>query len=177
MYGKHFASMYTGSMFGKPAIVFAVWGYVISHMREDRKSGQTFVELNPTLLASVFATSPVDVCSGLDVLEGPDPASRTPEADGRRLILMDHTRHMGPLLYQVVNGAKYHAIRDEEERRAYLRDAKRASRARSTSSTKSTMNGDGQPLSTNSEAEEHTETEPKEISLSKGKTREPKVRR
>ena len=30
MYGKHFASMYEGSLYGSGAVVFAVWGYVIA---------------------------------------------------------------------------------------------------------------------------------------------------
>ena len=61
MFGKHFASMYSGSMFGKPAIVFAVWGYVIANMRPSRKDGQCYVELNPALLAATFATTTEDV--------------------------------------------------------------------------------------------------------------------
>ena len=32
MYGKHFASMYEGSLYGSGAVVFAVWGYVIAEV-------------------------------------------------------------------------------------------------------------------------------------------------
>jgi hypothetical protein len=136
MYGKHFASMYSGSLFGKPALVFAVWGYALSHMRPSRSDNQCYVELNPTLLAATFATTVEEIDSAIETLEAPDPASRSKTDDGRRLVLIEEHRHAGPLQFRVVNGAKYRAMRDEEERRTYLREAKRKERARkSTPST------------------------------------------
>ena len=35
-FGKHFVSMYEGSMFGAGLNVFAVWGYVIAHVQQER---------------------------------------------------------------------------------------------------------------------------------------------
>jgi hypothetical protein len=134
LFGKHFASMYSGSMFGKPALVFAVWGYAISNMRPSRRDGESYVELNPTLLASTFATTTDAVIEAIGVLESPDPASRTKRDDGRRLVLISGERSVGPMQYLVVNGSKYRALRDEEERRVYLRERKRESRQRSTKS-------------------------------------------
>lgn len=161
MYGKHFASMYGGSMYGKPAIVFAVWGYVISHFRPSRKDGQCYVELHPGLLAGTFSTTPDEVLGALEILEAPDPASQSKAHEGRRLILLSSFRGVGPLHYLVVNGAKYRAIRDEEDRREYLKEAKRISRAKDaeTSSTMSTTVNHGQPPSTQAEAEAEAEAE------------------
>jgi hypothetical protein len=123
--------MYTGSMFGKRAVVFAVWGYVISNLRPNRSDGQCYVELNPALLASTFSEPEGSILEAIEVLCAPDPASRTQVEDGRRLIRMDDSPVVGPSQYRVVNGPKYRAIRDEEERRIYLREAKRRSRASS----------------------------------------------
>jgi hypothetical protein len=131
MYGKHFASMYTGSMFGKKAVVFAVWGYVISNLRPNRMDRACYVELNPALLASTFSDTEASIMEAIEVLCAPDPASRTQVEDGRRLIRMDDSPIVGPSQYRVVNGPKYRAIRDEEERRSYLREAKRRSRSSS----------------------------------------------
>ncbi len=121
MFGKHFASMYTGSLFGKPATVFAVWGYCISNMR-PRKDGGCFVELNPILLAPMFAAKHEEIRAAIDFLLSDDPLSRTEDNDGRRLEL-EHGKLDGPATYLVVNGAKYRAARDEETRREQVREA------------------------------------------------------
>ncbi len=117
MYGKYFASTFTGSMFGAGCEVFALWGYVIA-MAVDGT-----VELNPAYLAAVLGATPEQVQSALDTLCAPDPRSRTPTADGARLI------HESAFTYSVVNHGAYRAIRNEEERRAYNRNAKRKQRA------------------------------------------------
>jgi hypothetical protein len=123
MFGKHFASMYSGSMVGAGAIVFAVWGYVLANARPDADVG-TQVELNPKLLGPILGESAADVLRAIDKLCAPDPESRSKEAEGRRLI------RLGQFDYQVVNGAKYRAIRDEESRRASNRASQARCRAR-----------------------------------------------
>jgi uncharacterized phage protein (TIGR02220 family) len=157
MFGKHFASMYAGSMFGKPALVFAVWGYVIATMRPSRKDKECYVELNPTLLAATFASTVEDVMEAIKVLLSPDPSSRSKADEGRRLSAVSEDFHTGPMQFRVVNGSKYRALRDEEERRVYLRDAKRKERE----STMSTNVNQGQPPSSQAEAEAEVEVEAK----------------
>jgi hypothetical protein len=117
MYGKYFASTFTGSMFGAGCEVFALWGYIIA-MAVDGT-----VELNPSYLSAVLGATPEQVGAALRVLCNPDPQSRTPTAQGARLI------HENGFTYTVVNHGIYRAIRNEEERRAYNRDAKRKERA------------------------------------------------
>lgn len=158
MYGKSFAAMYTGSMFGAPSVVFAVWGYVISHQRPAADKS-CFVELNPALLAATFSETPQSINQAIARLCSPDPASRSKTEDGRKLIpLTDNDS--GPALYRVVNGEKYRALRDEEERRAYLRDAQRRHRAKDDLDVNSSV--DSQPASTQAEAEEEEEEEAEE---------------
>lgn len=131
MFGKQFASMYTGSMFGQPALVFAVMGYVIANQRPG-PDGECRVELNPLLLAPMFSAHPSDVVTAIGTLEAPDAISRSAEHDGRRLI-RERGEIMGPAQYLVVNGAKYRAIRNEADRREYMREYMRKYRAGQTS--------------------------------------------
>jgi len=111
MYGKHFAQMYTGSMVGSGPVVFATWGYVIAHVTT---AGE--VELNTRIIGPILGCEPEEVKRAIQFLCEPDPSSRTPEEDGKRLI------QIGPFLYKVVTHSKYRALRDEDERRAYHRD-------------------------------------------------------
>jgi len=57
----------------------------------------------------------------------PDPLSRSPLAEGKRLIPLDSGRDWG---WQVVNFQHYRKLRDEEARRAYFRDTQRKYRAK-----------------------------------------------
>src|SRR5689334_9730282 len=107
MYGKAFASMYTGSMVGSGAVVFAVWGYVIANMEPDKTVGMQ-VELNPRYLAGVFGEPAEAIALAIEKLCSPDPESRSKEQEGRRII------RIGQFAYQVVNGVYYREIRDKE---------------------------------------------------------------
>ena len=65
--------------------------------------------------------------SALSALEAPDPASRSPEADGRRLVRLDPHRDWG---WQIVNFKAYDKIRDEDARRENNRRYQAEHRAR-----------------------------------------------
>lgn len=123
MYGKHFASMYSGSMVGRGAVVFAVMGYVIANMKPDAEVGMQ-VELNALLLGAILGEQPADIEAAIEFLAGPDPASRSKEEGGRRLV------RLGQFDYKVVNGLKYRGIRDERDRREYNRVAQQVHRAK-----------------------------------------------
>lgn len=66
-----------------------------------------------------------EVHSAITELSSPDPATRTPDEDGRRIIPIDAGRAWG---WQIVNYAHYRSIRDEESRREYFRDYRRKER-------------------------------------------------
>ena len=118
MFGKHFASMYEGSLYGSGAVVFAVMGYVIATQRPDWEHGSV-VTLNPRKLADTLGEDLGAIEKAIGFLCGPDPHSTTKKEDGRRLV------RVGEFEFRVVNGAKYRAIRDEETRRAQNREAQR----------------------------------------------------
>lgn len=125
-YGKLFSSLYTGSMIGAGAVPFALMPYVISNAMPDWLHGG-YVELNPVLLATIFGVSEKEIEDGIEFLCAPDPKSRTPDEEGRRLV------KISPFAYKVVNYAKYKAIRDEEERREQNRLAQEKFRAKKES--------------------------------------------
>lgn len=118
MYGKFFASAFTGSMFGAGSDVFAVWAYVIAHAVAGK------VELNPKLLGAMLGAPAERVEAAIGFLCSPDPESRNPAEEGRRL-LPD-----GAFQYQVVSHSIYRALQTEEQRRSYNRIKKQESRAR-----------------------------------------------
>lgn len=122
MYGKYFASTFTGSMVGAGLNVFAVWGYVIANCRDGS------VELNPKLLAMILGCSEAEVLNAIEYLCSPDPQSRTKEHEGRRLL------KNGAFLYDVPNHHSYRSILNEDERRQYFREKKREQRARDSKS-------------------------------------------
>lgn len=56
--------------------------------------------------------------AGIHVLESPDPTSRTETEEGRRIVRIDPHREWG---WRLVNYTKYKEIRNEEDRREYMR--------------------------------------------------------
>lgn len=117
MYGKHYESMYDGSMYGAGLNVFAVWGYVISHAREGR------IELLPRKLADTLGGTVDEVRAALDFLCSPDPESRNKDHEGRRLVLE------GEFQYFMPSWEHYQKMMNEADRREYNRLAKRRERA------------------------------------------------
>jgi hypothetical protein len=124
MYGKHFTSMYEGSMIGAGCHVFTTWGYVIAKTIAGR------VELNPKLMAMLFGhCTPEDVERAIDYLCQPDPQSRNQDHEGRRLV------KEGQFQYFVPSHEFYNKIRSEADRREYNRIKQREHRLRAKAAT------------------------------------------
>lgn len=113
--------MYCGSMVGAGFGAFSVMGYVIANMKPDKTVGFQ-VELNVKLLSAVFGESEETIQKAIDYLCAPDPGSRTPAEDGRRLA------KVGQFAYRVVNGVLYDQLRNEEDRREQNRLAQQRHR-------------------------------------------------
>ena len=130
-------------MYGKGAIMFATWSYVIAHTKPDN-----LVELNPVMLASTFGQcTPEDVEQAIETLCSPDPLSRSKKLEGRRLI------KKGEFMYFVVNADKYRTLPNDRERREYFAERQREHRERVKAcqtgmSNESNQVKDGQPIST-----------------------------
>ena len=119
MYGKIFASMFEGSMVGAGPVIYSVWAYCIAKADIDGT-----VLLNPALLASIIGTSRVEVESALEYLQSPDPHSKNPDNEGRRLL------HQTGHLYFIVSFEVYRDIKNNEDRREYMREYMRKRRER-----------------------------------------------
>ena len=140
-YAKVFQSMYTGSMYGAGIHVFAVWGWILAHKDENG-----LVEVNAQLVANELGGVAQQVEEAITYLCAPDPNSRTPEQEGRRLLKVSQFG------YQVVNNEKY---RDRGGSRAeYWRQWRAQERQGATVAQRC-----AQPMSTQTETKTETEIE------------------
>jgi hypothetical protein len=117
MFGKFFASAFTGSMRGAGSDVFAVWSYIVSHTINSR------VELHPADLAGRIGMSIEDVNTVLEYLQKPDPNSRSKANEGRRMV------KEGEYCYWIPNHQAYRDIKDSEDLRLYNANAQRKHRS------------------------------------------------
>jgi len=85
------------------------------------------VDMTPESIARITTVPLEIILKGIGVLETPDPRSRNPNEDGRRLKRLAEHRDWG---WQIVNHAHYRAIRSAEERRDYMREKMREQRAK-----------------------------------------------
>jgi hypothetical protein len=120
MYGKIFSSMFRGSLHGQwEAIVTFVCMITLAD-----KEGE--IDMTAEALAAVTSI-PLDIIKrGIASLESPDPQSRTPDEDGRRLVRASEARDWG---WRITNYQHYRMMRSAEERREYFRQHKARRRA------------------------------------------------
>lgn len=127
---KVFKTIFDGSLYGQfePTVVFLAM--LVIAEREG------IVDMTPQAIAARCGY-PLDiVLRGIAELEKPDPKSRTPDDEGRRITRLEDTRDWG---WRITNYEKYDKIRTAEERREYFRQKKAEYRARDKVSTMSTM--------------------------------------
>lgn len=132
-YGKIFETLFTGSMVGAGAPVFAVWSYVIACHRDG------VIDLNPALLSTMIGEPAETIQRAIDYLCAEDPHSRTDGNSGRRLT------KIGGLQYHVTNWLKYKRLMSKEERKEYQREWDRANRPTKPDKTRRTPTIPTQP--------------------------------
>ena len=137
MFGKIFGSLFTGSMYGAGAPVFSVMSYVIANMKPDSFKPHLVtrftVELNVKDLANRIGEPEDTIQGAIEFLCSPDPNSRSEAEQGRRLL------RVGAFEYLVVNGVRYHQIRNAEERRENNAERQRRFRAKKKGGRVETM--------------------------------------
>jgi hypothetical protein len=139
-YAKIFPSMYTGSMYGAGAVVFAVWCWILSHKDENGEA-----EVNPVVVGNEIGCTPQEVEAALGYLMRPDPNSRSKDHEGQRLI------RLSQFSYRVVNNDKYR--RQGRDRTTYWRQYREKKRATGCATGAQVA----QPKSTQAEAEAEAE--------------------
>ncbi len=112
MYGKIFTQIYEGTLASK-----GPWEALVTFQQFivlANKHGE--VDMTPDAI-SRRTTIPLDVIqTGIEALEKPDPDSRTPKEEGRRIVRLCESRSWG---WRITNYEQYRTLRSEEERREY----------------------------------------------------------
>jgi hypothetical protein len=99
-------------------------------------------------------TIPVDIIQlGITALEAPDPQSRTPDEDGRRITRLSDGRDWG---WQITNYEKYRKIRTADERREYQRQYWHTRKGKLNNSTETQPT---QPIAVSSKQRQKVEVE------------------
>lgn len=140
MYAKVFSQIYDGTLCTKgpwEALVTFQQFLVLADM-------DGCVDMTAAAI-SRRTTIPLEIIErGIAELIQPDPESRTPTEEGRRLVLLAEGRHWG---WRVVNYAHYRDLKREEDRREYHRQYWHKRKAKdSTDSTDSTENSTPQHI-------------------------------
>lgn len=123
MYGKVFESMYDGTLASE-----GPWQALVTFQQLIVLADQDGVVDMTASAISRRTSIPIEIIqTGLAVLAKPDPDSRTPDEDGRRIVCLEDHRDWG---WQIVNHTKYQQMRNAAERREYLRVAQANRRAK-----------------------------------------------
>lgn len=156
MYGKIFSQIFDGTLATKgpwQALVTFEQLIVLAN-----KHGE--VDMTAEAI-SRRTTIPIDyIRIGLEALVLPDPDSRSPDEEGRRIVLIDPTRTWG---WRIVNHEHYRKIRSEEERREYHKNYMRKRRAVNLTVNLSTTGDACQPISVSSKQDANTKAEDQKI--------------
>lgn len=104
--------------------------YVVRHVFMDLlvlSDEDGVIDKTPKAISRI-TNIPLEIIEmAISKLSAPDIDSRTPDEDGRRIVLIDQNRNWG---WRIVNYLKYRQIRDEEARRISNRSYKREQRAK-----------------------------------------------
>ncbi|MCA9470398.1 MAG: hypothetical protein KC643_33800 [Nitrospira sp.] len=114
MYGKIFQSMYDGTL-----VSVGPWEAMVTFQQLiilADKFGQ--VDMTPLAISRRTSIPLKIIVKGLKALEQPDPQSRIPVEDGRRIVCLSDTRPWG---WRIVNHGHYRQIRSGDERQEYMK--------------------------------------------------------
>lgn len=141
MYGKTFTTLWEGSMVGL-ADAQLVFIFLFCHCDLEG-----FVEAHPSILSAKTGIPLDRVRAALDLLQAPDPNSRSKAEEGRRIIPLNADRIAG---WKVVNYEYYRSLRKADDRREYQR---RYWHSRKINKSQPQILNHTQPHSTYAEAE------------------------
>ena len=132
MYGKVFTSIYQGTLYGQwEALVTFIQMIVLC-------DADGMIDMTPHAI-SARTSIPLDIImKGIGVLEAPDPYSRTPDQEGRRIERIDAHRPWG---WHIVNHDMYMRLQDADMVRAQTKERVRKHRLAKESVTVTDGNG------------------------------------
>lgn len=162
MYGKIFASMYDGSLYGN-------WQAIVTFQQMIVLCGPDgVVDMTPQALAARTSIPLEIIKAGLEALESPDQYSRTPDHDGRRIERLDEHRPWG---WRIVNYRKYRSLVDAETVREQnrIRQQRKRERDSNDASRSVTVVTPSNAKSRQAEAEAEVNTSPPKSPASGGR--------
>jgi hypothetical protein len=127
MYGKIFASMYEGSLYGQWQAIVTFQQLIVLCDADG------VVDMTPQAIAARTSIPLEIIEAGLKILSEPDKYSRSPDSDGRRIELIDPD--VRPWGWSIVNHNKYKYLQDMDTVRAANRERQRKHRAKSQAVT------------------------------------------
>jgi len=108
VFGKVFASMYDGSLYGQ-------WEAIVTFQQMIvLADAEGYVDITPQAMAARTSIPLEIIQRGIELLSQPDKYSRTPDCDGKRIELVDERRPWG---WRIINYVKYCRIVSEAEKR------------------------------------------------------------
>lgn len=121
MYGKLFEAIFDSSIMEEDLPTRYLFQCMIGLADQHGVVDMTVQALARRVRLPVNAVS-----KALTRLSLPDPSSRSPDDDGRRIVLLDEHRDWG---WRLVNYAKYRDTRSQADRKSYMREYMRKRRA------------------------------------------------
>lgn len=151
MYTKLYKTIFDGSLYGR----FEALTVFMAMLALSDRHGD--VDASYAKIAGCLGCKLSFVKKGIKDLESPDPESRTPELEGRRIVPLDNDEgDKRPFGWKIVNYEKYRKIRNEDERRAYKKKWDQDNRGKKKN--KPTNSDQARPKTTHTEGELEVDT-------------------
>jgi hypothetical protein len=150
VYGKIFDSMYRGTLYGQWEAIVTFQQFIVLCDADG------IVDYTPPAIASITSIPLEIIQKGIEVLSKPDPYSRTPDSEGKRIELIDAHRPWG---WVIVNHKKYQSLQDSDTVREQTRERVRRHRDMKRSVTDG--NGPKRHTDTNTDTETNKDKDAK----------------
>lgn len=160
MYGKIFDSIYDGTLVEDWRALVTFQQLIVLCDADG------VIDMTPSAISRRTGIPIEHIKAGIEVLERPDPWSRTPDEEGRRIIRLDEHRPWG---WYLVNHKKYKALQDADTVREQNRIRKQRQREKGTSHNKSQNVTDGHGSSRHTDTDTDTDTDTKNKNTLSGK--------
>lgn len=160
MYGKIFASIYDGTLVEDWRALITFQQMIVLCDADGT------VDMTPSTLSRRTGIPIEHIKAGIDVLENPDPWSRTPDEEGRRIIRLEPHRPWG---WHIVNHQKYKSLQDADTVREQNRIRKQRQREKSRPVTESHVQS--RHTDTDTDTEKDSASRPWDLAVAKGVSR------
>ena len=148
MYGKLFASMYDGTLYGQWQAIVTLQQMVILADEDG------VVDITPPALAAKTSIPLEIIEKGLEQLSQPDKYSRSAAEDGRRIVLVDEDRPWG---WSIVNYRHYRNLASREDKKR--KDRERIAEKRNESKAVADCRNLSQPVADVAHTDTDTDTD------------------